>query len=102
VIRSQAYPKAKRRVPQPLNDAEVLVLGILSLWRGGPSFFYDDSNDPGAEWTDSSVRIWESTVDNSVKASALTNAIMVAQPILQAPSLGPRTEMMTGFMKRLL
>ncbi|KAJ7458402.1 hypothetical protein B0H11DRAFT_187286 [Mycena galericulata] len=99
VQRTQAYPKGKRRVPQPLQDGEVLVLGIVCLWRVSPLFFFDESEDPGKVWIDSAIRVWESGLDNSVKASTLTNMILVSEPVLQAPAA---TDIVTKFIKSAL
>lgn len=103
VQRTQTYPKSKRRVPQSLPDGEVLVLGIVALWRASPYFFVDESDDPGKSWFDSAVRLWESGLDNSVKASTMTNAIMTCQPVLQAASAGmlggPLNERLLRFLK---
>ncbi|KAJ6532260.1 hypothetical protein DFH09DRAFT_1370329 [Mycena vulgaris] len=97
--RPQAYPKCKRRVPQPLQDAEVLILGVLAIWRNCPAFFFDDGKVTGAAWADATVRIWESSLDNSLKASSMTNFVMVTQPMLQAQTLGASTETLVTFMK---
>ncbi|KAJ7461455.1 hypothetical protein FB451DRAFT_1404688 [Mycena latifolia] len=45
VQRTQAYPKCKQHVSQPLQDGEVLILGIFSLWRTGLLFWVDDGSD---------------------------------------------------------
>lgn len=102
VQRTQPYPKCKRRVPQPLQDGEVVMLGVLSLWRASPAFYYDGSAEPGGSWLEAAIRLWESGLDNSVKASAIVSLIMTSRPILVAPSLGERTERLTKFMQRLM
>lgn len=100
--RAQGYPKCKRRIPQPLQDGEVLLLGVLALWRISPSFFFDDGQDPGNSWIDSAIRVWESSLDNSVKASTMVNFIIISQPLLRAPALGGRLEAVALFMVRAL
>ncbi|KAF7335246.1 hypothetical protein MSAN_02335100 [Mycena sanguinolenta] len=67
IQRPQAYPKCKRSIPQPLPDGEVLILGLLSLWRKSPGFYHLVTEDDmrGVTWLDSTIRLWESSVDNS-------------------------------------
>ncbi|KAJ7265356.1 hypothetical protein B0H12DRAFT_1201035 [Mycena haematopus] len=92
VQRPQAYPKCKRRIPQPLQDGEVLILGILSLWRKSPAFYHlTPGEQPGADWMDSLIRLWESSVDNSLKASAIANLLISVYSVFQTPNevLGP-------------
>ncbi|KAJ6560168.1 hypothetical protein B0H19DRAFT_1376000 [Mycena capillaripes] len=84
VQRPQAYPKCKRRTPQPLQDGEVLILGLLALWRVRPSFYFEFDNDhPGKFWLDSIVRLWESSIDNSVKAAAVSNLVLSVHSVFQ-------------------
>ncbi|KAJ7724736.1 hypothetical protein DFH07DRAFT_1066990 [Mycena maculata] len=92
VQRPQPYPKAKRRVPQPLHDSEVLIIGILALWRASPQFFRGDPDNSGDEWNEPAVRLWESGLDNSVKTAAIENAVLASQRIMQAPALGHLTD----------
>ncbi|KAJ7167823.1 hypothetical protein C8R46DRAFT_1350755 [Mycena filopes] len=103
--RSQAYPRAKRRVPQPLSDGEVLILSVLTVWRHSTSFFYDDDAEKlGFSWLDSTIRLWESGVDNSLKASAINSLTSSLHPTLQASEamLGIRAESMLAFIKYVL
>ncbi|KAJ7181585.1 hypothetical protein C8R43DRAFT_1229418 [Mycena crocata] len=102
VQRTQPHPKLKRTTPQPLQDGEVLILGILALWRADTAFWYKDEEDIGMSWTDSTIRLLESSVDVSVKNSSIGNLIMVVQPGLQAPSLGPKTEDVARWLKYTL
>ncbi|KAJ7094350.1 hypothetical protein C8R44DRAFT_384405 [Mycena epipterygia] len=103
VQRAQGYPKCKRRVPQPLQDSEVLLLGVLALWRASPPFFFDDGQDPGTSlWVDATMRILESSLDNCVKASTVVNFFIIAQPLLRAPALGDRLETVALFLIRAL
>lgn len=87
IQRSQGYPTCKRRVPQPLQDGEVLILGLLALWRVYPSFYQPDSGSrPGVEWTEAMVRLWESSVDMSVKAALIANLVLSVHAVLQTSS----------------
>ena len=67
--RVAARPRAKRILPEPLSDKEVLILGILSVWRLSPLFF-----QPGIQgledmenWVAIAVKLWEAPTDISVK-----------------------------------
>jgi neurofibromin 1 len=102
VQRSQAYPKIKRTVPQPLNDGEVLILGILAIWRTKPAFYFDDSDQPGKSWMDSTTKLWESSADNSVKASAIANLVLSVHAVFQTSevtSSDGRLDILTRFLK---
>jgi neurofibromin 1 len=80
--RAALRPKAKQAVPQPLADREVLVLGIVSLWQAHYYFFDRESPEGGMEWLSSVMKIWESPIDNSVKAMTITNIVVRSQLIL--------------------
>ncbi|KAJ7668141.1 hypothetical protein B0H17DRAFT_990194 [Mycena rosella] len=102
--RSQPYPKCKRRFPQPLQDGEVLVLALLTLWRASPAFFVEDGDIAAGDitasaWIDSSIRVWESALDLSVKASAFANAVVILQTMMAAPSLGEHYDDYLPFLK---
>ncbi|KAJ7034157.1 hypothetical protein C8F04DRAFT_582650 [Mycena alexandri] len=103
--RTQPYPKSKRRLPQPLSDGEVLILGILTVWRNNISFFYDDDKEKaGFSWLDSVIRLFESGLDNAVKTSVISILISMIYPTLHASeaSLGPRAANMLAFVKYLM
>lgn len=99
--RTQAYPKCKRRVPQPLQDGEVLILSILSLWRAALGFWVDpdDEHNSGVSWSEATFRMWDSGLDSLVKASSITTFIMTTEPMLHAPALGEATGRMMTYMK---
>ncbi|KAJ7620066.1 hypothetical protein FB45DRAFT_146957 [Roridomyces roridus] len=92
--RSQTYPKLRRRAPQPLSDGEVLMLGVISLWCLSPGFFpagrdggNSASQEAGHRWVEGAIKVWESGLDISVKASTITNFICVTLPILMVREL---------------
>ena len=67
--RVAARPRAKRILPEPLGDKEVLVLGILSVWRSSPAFFQPgiQSLEDMENWVAIAVKLWEAPADISVK-----------------------------------
>ena len=71
VRRVSARPRAKRLFPEPLSEGEVLILGLLSLWRMSPLFFQQGIQiaDDIQEWVDVAVTLWQSPIDISVKIS---------------------------------
>ncbi|KAF7352222.1 hypothetical protein MVEN_01185600 [Mycena venus] len=64
VQRPQAYPKCRRR---------------------RPSFHHTDPERPGVAWMESTIRLWESSVDNSVKDAAIANLVVSVHSVLQTP-----------------
>ncbi|KAG5638079.1 hypothetical protein H0H81_001929 [Sphagnurus paluster] len=84
--RSSTRPRIQRTSPQPLSDREVLLLAIMSLWRTSPSFHMKHMNLPEIEeWVDTSNKIWEATLDISVKVSAASCFHMVATELYNSP-----------------
>ena len=65
------YPRAKRIFSEPLSDREVLILGILSLWRSRWTFltYGLDSEEEIDAWVPIPVKVWEAPIDISVKIS---------------------------------
>jgi hypothetical protein len=71
--RSAGRPKAARIIPQPLSDREVLLLGILSLWRAHSTFHFKHMTEQEVEeWIMTADRIWQTPIDNSVRVSGTT------------------------------
>jgi neurofibromin 1 len=63
-------PKAIRAVNESLTDKELLMLGILSLWRIDEKFHMTGATTGDLEeWVGVVVKIWETGVDCSVKVS---------------------------------
>lgn len=71
VRRVAARPRAKRFSPEPLSEREVLILGLLSLWRMSPLFFQHGIQlaDDIQNYVDAAVTLWQSPIDISVKIS---------------------------------
>ncbi|KAF8207849.1 hypothetical protein K438DRAFT_2013261 [Mycena galopus ATCC 62051] len=104
VQRPQAYPKCKRMVPQPLHDGEVLILGLLALWRKKPGFYQTAPNEePARLWIESMIKLLESSVDNSVKAAAIANLVITVHAVLHTPAevAGPEgtAQVFTEFLR---
>jgi neurofibromin 1 len=67
-------PKTKRIVNESLTDKELLMLGILSLWRTDSAFHTTGATEGDLdEWVGVVVKIWDvAGVDNAVKVSTTT------------------------------
>ena len=67
--RAATRPRAKRTLPEPLSEKEVLVLGILSVWKSSPAFFHAgiQSLEEVENWIAIAVKLWEAPTDISVK-----------------------------------
>jgi hypothetical protein len=92
VRRVATRPRAKRYFPEPLSEGEVLILGLLSLWRMSPLFFQQAIHivDDMQKWVEVAVTLWQSPIDISVKVSMaccmrkVTEATFLSSP--SAPS----------------
>lgn len=68
--RPATHPKAMRTSPQTLPDHEVLLLGILSLWRvHSPFHFKDMTEQEVEEWIIAANSVWDGSADVMVKLS---------------------------------
>ncbi|KAJ6540091.1 hypothetical protein B0H10DRAFT_2170598 [Mycena sp. CBHHK59/15] len=106
--RTALRPKCRRRVPQPLSDREVLILGILALWRVSPDFFHI-VEEIDFDWVATTVRIWESPIDNAVKSSTISNMhlapvclLSFSSNLLRARTDAESTRMWTAAIYRIL
>ncbi|KAF8883153.1 hypothetical protein CPB84DRAFT_1817082 [Gymnopilus junonius] len=82
-------PKAKKQFPEPLTEREMLILGILSLWRAYPVFFMKGIStlQEIGDWVMIAVKLWEAPIDISVKIStAYCMRKMSESTFLMAPS----------------
>ncbi|KAF7432844.1 Ras GTPase activating protein ira2 [Pleurotus ostreatus] len=101
--RASARPKAKRSQTHPLPDRENLLLGILSLWRADPAFHFEglevsENEDVGS----SSVKIWSSDTDITVKISAAVTVKYIAELTYKAQPSEPHTGVMLSLLNRAL
>ncbi|KAG6336483.1 hypothetical protein ID866_2597 [Astraeus odoratus] len=68
---SATRPKAKRFTSETLPDKDLLLIAVLTLWRTSPDYYIrllDLAHLP--IWIATSVRIWDSEADTSVKIAA--------------------------------
>lgn len=101
--RPDAYPKAKRAVSEALTDRELLMLGILSLWRVDPAFHTTSASSADLEeWVAVVVKIWEAPVDNSVKVSTTTCLCHLAMNTFRATPSAPHFPLMSKLIKSSL
>ncbi|KAG5648701.1 hypothetical protein DXG03_000048 [Asterophora parasitica] len=99
--RTASRPQGKRTSIQPLSDREVLLLAILSLWRASPLFQLKDITVPGIEeWVDTLNKVWEASLDISVKVSAASCFYLSATALYKDPMAeDPAYSMMVTFLK---
>ncbi|KAJ3504772.1 hypothetical protein NLJ89_g7765 [Agrocybe chaxingu] len=97
-------PKAKRIYPEPLSDREVLILGILSLWRAIPVFFMRGivSVEDVDNWNTVAVRLWEAPIDISVKISTASCMRRVSEQTFLTPATDPNYSLLIGIVKSSL
>ncbi|KAG6857003.1 hypothetical protein H0H87_011097 [Tephrocybe sp. NHM501043] len=102
--RSSSRPKAQWTSYQPLSDREVLLLGILSLWRTSPSFHIKDLTIPViVQWVETSNKVWDSNLDISVKVSTSSCFYEALSNFYNAPvGDDATTNAMITFMKMAL
>ncbi|KAG6849386.1 hypothetical protein H0H93_008893 [Arthromyces matolae] len=100
--RPASRPKALWTSHQPLSDREVLLLGILSLWRASPLFHFKDLTHPDIQiWSETSNKIWDTNLDISVKVSSASCFYEVASEFYRNP-LDDTREIMVAFLKTCL
>ena len=102
VRRVAARPKAKRSLPEPLSEGEVLILGLLSLWRMSPLFFQQSiqiAEDDVQKWVDVAVTLWASPVDISVKISMACCMQSVTEATFMTPLPAPKYTILIDLVK---
>ncbi|KAG6811909.1 hypothetical protein H0H92_005307 [Tricholoma furcatifolium] len=98
--RAASRPKAMTMPQQPLSDREVLLLGILSLWRTSPLFHIKDLTIPIIqEWVETVNKLWETSLDTSVKVSTASCFYLTASDFYDSDGTN---EIMVSFMKMAL
>ena len=100
--RVAARPRAKRTLPEPLSEKEVLVLGILSLWRSSPMFFQPgiQSLEDMENWAAIAVKLWEAPTDISLKIM-MVSCMQTMFTFLQPPIV-PNHMMLVNIIKMTL
>ncbi|KAF8165773.1 hypothetical protein B0H34DRAFT_794124 [Crassisporium funariophilum] len=96
-------PKAKRIYSEPLTDREVLILGILSLWRATTLFFMKglDTEDIDS-WVTVAVKLWEAPIDISVKISTASCMRKTSEATFMTPKSDPYYHLMIDIVKSSL
>ena len=98
-----AIPKGKRNLGTNLTDREVLILGILSLFRASPRVFFRAVRDVDPdEWLKTSIKLWETNLDLSVKISIANTCSAISAAVFAAPPNHPRVELMARLFKSFL
>lgn len=94
-------PKAKRIFLEPLSDREVLILGILSLWRLSPIFFQKGIHtaDDMEKWVDVASKLWEAPIDISVKVSTASCFRKVSEQTFMTPPSASNYKIMVDIIK---
>ncbi|TFK43927.1 hypothetical protein BDQ12DRAFT_702865 [Crucibulum laeve] len=101
--RAASRPKAKRTTPEPLSDREILLLGILSLWRASPTFFMNGVTQEQLEsWITSASKMWDAPIDMTVKVSISSCLRSVGQLAYNTSPADPNHEAMITLMKMAL
>jgi neurofibromin 1 len=101
IRRIAARPKAKRFFPEPLSEGEVLMLGILSLWRSSPLFFQQgiQSSDDMQKWVEVAVNVWQAPIDISVKISTASCMRKLTEMTFMTPPSAPNYAIMVDIVK---
>ncbi|KAF5371189.1 hypothetical protein D9758_004214 [Tetrapyrgos nigripes] len=74
--RSASRPKVRHAQVSAVNDKELLMLALLSLWRVRPTFFLAElAEEEMEEWSNGAMRVWESPLNIAVKISYATTSM---------------------------
>lgn len=94
-------PKAKRVFPEPLSEREVLILGILSLWRLCPRFFQQgiQTVEDIDNWITVAAKLWEAPADISVKISTASCLRKISEYTFMMPPAAPDYMTMVNIIK---
>lgn len=100
--RPSARPKILWTSYQPLSDREVLLFGVIALWRTGPLFHVKNLTIPQIEeWLEGANKLWSTDLDISIKLSAANCIYEVACSFSDAPA-EMISEGLMAFMKMTL
>ena len=101
--RPSTRPRIKRIGSEALADREVVILGILSLWRTRSRFFSVNIEGPELDtWFASVVKLLESSVDDMVKISAACSFRLTVECVFVMTSTHPFYSLLVAWMKRAL
>ncbi|KAG6896188.1 hypothetical protein C0992_009811 [Termitomyces sp. T32_za158] len=100
--RPSARPKILWTSYQPLSDREVLLFGVIALWRTCPLFHVKTLTIPRIEeWLEAANKLWSTDLDISIKLSAANCIYEVACSFSDAP-IELITEGLMAFMRMTL
>jgi hypothetical protein len=103
VKRPSPRPKARRTSSETLSDREALLLGILSLWQVRISFFLQTLQGKEVEeWVSAAIRLWETTVDISIRIATATSFQLFAEMSFKVQPTEPFYDVIVSGMKRAL
>ncbi|TFK24729.1 hypothetical protein FA15DRAFT_406917 [Coprinopsis marcescibilis] len=103
VKRQAARPKGRRTLPEALNDKEVLLLSILSIWRNSPMFFMKGMDEEEMEaWIPVTAKLWDAPIDITVKISTASCLKKVTELSFLFPPVGKAGELTVYSLKRAL
>ncbi|KIL70462.1 hypothetical protein M378DRAFT_1044573 [Amanita muscaria Koide BX008] len=93
-------PRAKQESGINLPDREVLVLGILSLYRARPQIFFQGLGGVDAnEWMDVTIKLWDASLDLSVKISMASTYRTLTSILFKSPPDNPHLAMIATMFK---
>ncbi|KAJ3936091.1 MAG: hypothetical protein NXY57DRAFT_886591 [Lentinula lateritia] len=96
-------PKIKRIHVDPLNDRDLLVLGILSVWRNDFTFFYAEMpENEFTMWTNLTMRIYDSSLDLAVKIAAASANLRAFEQAFHHGFSDPNNALVIGWTRNSL
>ncbi|KAK2465915.1 hypothetical protein APHAL10511_001556 [Amanita phalloides] len=99
-------PKAKQFIAPSPSDREMLLLGILALWRAEPQFFFsyiipaDKHFEPDKRFE--IARLWDSNLDLSIKISTAKTYRTLTSVVFQMQPNHPNLENIVNLFKTIL
>lgn len=88
--RVASRPKAARSTFQSLSSREVLLLGILAVWRADMLFHLKNLTAADIEdYMHTCSKVWDAPMDMSVKLARATGFYMMAEKLYNAPPSEP-------------
>ncbi|KAI0065862.1 hypothetical protein BV25DRAFT_1988944 [Artomyces pyxidatus] len=89
--RASLRPKAKRFTAETVSDRELMLIGILHLWRSNLEWSFTSlTQQEISEWMPMALNVWEQQTDASVQYSI---ALALSQVGLQLDALRPSDPM---------
>jgi hypothetical protein len=87
VKKTALRPKVKHGSSEKLSDKEILLLGVLSLWRHSSAFYMTLAAETEIqEWFSVSLKLWEAPIDDTVKISAACSFRLFVEASFRIPS----------------